>query len=515
MICFWKKLVLIGMASAVLFVSSCGQSDDFPGEQGLHGKPLDEDITIAFCQSDAKFPMNEIKKKVFTEIFGMNVDFLCVPEDEWINTLNRMINSGSIPDVIICRSRDEVSDWIFKNILAEVSYEQIKENADMLYDCVSDSAWYTTRFGGANWGIPIMGLDIKNTSCLIYNKLWLERLGFTGAPQTLQELENVIEAFTYDDPDGNGINDTYAFTLEGRDNILNMLPGMSRLCGGCGDVWTVSENNTLVSGLTAPAMKNAVEFMNKWYTEGYMDPRFIYDDGISEKEKWKHGTIGIMSANIMEVSELNVNYSLELGVLPSLTEEQNLSYGDVSGAVVFGKQFSESPEVVNKILSAFNKILADDELALRFFAGEEGENWQYSEINGFKERIMTNNGASMGLTYEMGQAVVPIKGVMDKITSETVYGKFYEMQYGNGNNDYTIPWIYSTLTPEESAVLNESKLIAEKWFVDFIIGKKSLDEFESFKNDWLNSGGDIITHTVNANYKIFLNELKNIIDDRR
>lgn len=54
---------------------------------------------------------------------------------------------------------------------------------------------------------------------MIIRQDWLDNLGLE-APTTIDEFEEVIRAFTEDDPDGNGEKDTYGFTYEG-DTIYN------------------------------------------------------------------------------------------------------------------------------------------------------------------------------------------------------------------------------------------------------------------------------------------------------
>ncbi|MBO1722884.1 sugar ABC transporter substrate-binding protein, partial [Extibacter sp. GGCC_0201] len=43
---------------------------------------------------------------------------------------------------------------------------------------------------------------------------WLDNLGLY-MPTTAEELLDVMRAFTFDDPDGNGKDDTYGFTAAG------------------------------------------------------------------------------------------------------------------------------------------------------------------------------------------------------------------------------------------------------------------------------------------------------------
>jgi len=42
---------------------------------------------------------------------------------------------------------------------------------------------------------------------------WLEAVGME-MPATIEELHDVLYAFTYNDPDQNGKNDTYGFSLK-------------------------------------------------------------------------------------------------------------------------------------------------------------------------------------------------------------------------------------------------------------------------------------------------------------
>ncbi|MCL2214256.1 MAG: extracellular solute-binding protein [Treponema sp.] len=51
-------------------------------------------------------------------------------------------------------------------------------------------------------------------SGMIYREDWLQRLGLQ-APKTLDELYNVLYAFTYNDPDGNGRQDTFGMNWTG------------------------------------------------------------------------------------------------------------------------------------------------------------------------------------------------------------------------------------------------------------------------------------------------------------
>jgi hypothetical protein len=62
---------------------------------------------------------------------------------------------------------------------------------------------------------------------------WLDKLGLK-APTTPDELYNVARAFTLNDPDGNGRNDTYGFTAAGEGKTLNELENLGNMYGPVG-----------------------------------------------------------------------------------------------------------------------------------------------------------------------------------------------------------------------------------------------------------------------------------------
>ena len=54
--------------------------------------------------------------------------------------------------------------------------------------------------------------NVLPNHAIVIRKDWLDNLGLE-VPTTPEELLAVAEAFTYDDPDGNGVDDTYAINI--------------------------------------------------------------------------------------------------------------------------------------------------------------------------------------------------------------------------------------------------------------------------------------------------------------
>lgn len=74
---------------------------------------------------------------------------------------------------------------------------------------IYDAAWKSTQLpDGQYYGVPTSA----HTYALFIRKDWREKLGM-AQPQTWQELKELAHAFTFNDPDGNGKNDTYGFII--------------------------------------------------------------------------------------------------------------------------------------------------------------------------------------------------------------------------------------------------------------------------------------------------------------
>jgi len=177
-----------------------------------------------------------------------------------------------------------------------VPREVIKQYAPTYYDIVTKHGpmgWVFSYCSGHNWGLPIVwpagGLPTPG----VWRQDWLKRVGIEDAPQTLEDFHEAFRRFTFNDPDGNGKDDTYGFT--------NTTTGWHQMFSeffGAYNVlpfdWMEREGEVVWGGIT-PEAKEALGCLAKWYAEGIIDPEFVTDGmgGIRRmKEKLMNGRIG-------------------------------------------------------------------------------------------------------------------------------------------------------------------------------------------------------------------------------
>lgn len=233
--------------------------------------------------------------------------------------------------------------------------------------------------------------------CLVYRKDWLDNLGMTE-PTTLDEFHDMLYAFTYNDPDGNGIDDTY-----GIDAIWAWM-GLWPVYGAFGFVndsnagqYYLQDNGTVKYTTVQESYKQALAIIEQWYQEGIIDPECITDDRSAVRTKWANGTVGAMvdsqtwyysnrgsSSIAAMVQEAYGENACE--VMGPLTSQ----YGDgkVYSAVKFPNISSNralcfsdnaTDEQIIAVLKILEGMAADNELMMKILFGEEGIDYVFTE----------------------------------------------------------------------------------------------------------------------------------------
>ena len=145
--------------------------------------------------------------------------------------------------------------------------------------------------------------SMKNTflfdqGCGFYiRKDWLRNLGLEE-PKTVDEFYTVLEAFTNNDPDQNGKNDTYGLVL------TRGIPGAIFSWWGVELAdWVVDEaDGQLKPAYLTDAGLPAFEFLNKCYNEGLIDPEYATNSTAAAQQKFAQGSFGVYYKNVDDLS---------------------------------------------------------------------------------------------------------------------------------------------------------------------------------------------------------------------
>lgn len=254
------------------------------------------------------------------ELSGIELEIIQPDHDAYYDVLQQQIASGDWPDVMILSS----------------TYYAAYANEGVLWDMTE--AWEnsaTKNSGRLKNEAVIEGLKLDGKlygfadgiggGCVTYvKKAWLDAVGME-APTTWEEYAAMCDAFVNNDPDGDGVKDTYALTAAGfvgtEAPYINYLPefyqdGYPSFYQNAEGVW--------VDGFAEPAMKAALERMAEGYAKGWIDPTTLTNGTKDCRNKFYDDTTGVFTywagtwATNLKNNLIANNRDAELVALPPL-----------------------------------------------------------------------------------------------------------------------------------------------------------------------------------------------------
>ncbi|HCO70898.1 MAG TPA: ABC transporter substrate-binding protein, partial [Enterococcus sp.] len=238
-----KKLKVASLLlCAGLFLAGCGDGGGSPEGPESEGK---SSISWMAMLHTASPPSGDVTQKL-EEYTGVEIDFTWVPDASKTERLNAALASNSLADIV---SLTEINNTTVRSSLASGMFWDVEPYLEEFPNLaeISEDRLESSRIDGQIYGVPFLK-PIARYGVLV-RKDWLDNLGL-DVPSTLEELAAVAQAFTEDDPDGNGADDTVGFVE--RDESFNV--GFRSLSGYFGaDNWfTITDDDEVMPSFMQP-----------------------------------------------------------------------------------------------------------------------------------------------------------------------------------------------------------------------------------------------------------------------
>ncbi|MFH5182506.1 sugar ABC transporter permease [Paenibacillus sp. TAB 01] len=333
---------------------------------------------------------------------------------------------------------------------------------------------------------------------VIYRKDWLDALGMK-APTTVDELYNTIKAFTQNDPDKNGKNDTVGFAEEMSIRGFNFLLAAF----GGGNMWDVKDGK-LQSTLFSQAYLDTMNFYRKLYQEKLMNQDFALATRPQNIDNMDKGQYGLRMGDpdqITRHSQLyKVNPKAELEVTASLNGKNGVKVlmdPGYTGEFVFPKSSVKTEAQLRQILAFFDKISEDGAQNI-FEWGLEGVHYtmqngkptrtpeQLDKYNTEVVQLEQTLQVSDGSRAMAGDVEPNVKKYKD--AKKAVEGNLI----ANPAAAYT-----SDTWNQKSAELNK---IVNDARIKYIMGELDEAGWKRALDSWSKAGGDKVTQEFNDQY---------------
>ncbi len=447
-------------------------------------------------------------EKFLEQKFNAKFEFMLVPrgsnEVDYKNKLNLLMASGSdLPDLMQLNDIGIEQRFVEQGLLMPLDELVAKYGQEMI-KIRPPETWEVFKFNGKLFSLPN---QYNPSSAVPYiRKDWLDKLGMS-VPETMEQFEAVIKAFTEKDPDGNGKNDTYGISGPNTP-ILDSFLNAFLYEGIHFDGWVLRDGK-LAHASTLPEAKNALKRINNWYRNGWIDPRFplMYRDKF--EEIIGEGKFG---SYFFDLQRIDPAFDIGLKTLydrdpkayfttsPPIKDkkgEQHLYTGDFRS---LGYTMAISAKCKNpaRLMKMIN-YAASEEGYMRIRYGVKGVNYTIDDKGTVKyippwDDI--NKRTQEGLSIQYSNLFR--REWEDKAASPEVWkGKDIVKKYGSSRSP-----IFTT-TPamiKSNTILNQ---LRDDTFTKIIVNKGDMDidkAFDDFVAKWKADGGNDITREINDEY---------------
>lgn len=283
----------------------------------------------------------------FKEITGVELEIIQPDHNTYYDQVALAFTSNSVPDVLILGAQ-QYAAYATEGALWDMT-EAWNNSESKASGRIDESYVDANKIDGALYGIT----PASGNGCITYvRKDWLDNLGM-AVPTTYAEYVEMLRAFTEDDPDGNGADDTYGATAAGI--IGPELPWTNYLP----ELWQNAypdfyqqADGTWVDGFTQDTMKEALTRLKDVYSKGYLDMEVATNTTSACRDKFYSGQTGVFTYwagkwNLTLEQNVQANFpEAEVVAIPAIAELGSYVERQVGGWVITSA--CENPEGVFK-----------------------------------------------------------------------------------------------------------------------------------------------------------------------
>lgn len=334
-----KKLLSLILAVTMIFtLCACGNSAETPASEAAQTPASDYDgpmsleevpaplkdpfekyepaitVTTVHTSNDGAFWFPEgdsiddnIYTRRFAEELGINYEFKWTcPGSQASEKLNTMLVSGDLPDFMSV-DQQTFEKMYQAGLLADLTVPLIEYASEYTRQYLTGDFKYLMDYAtrdGRYYGI-VNGFGYQDGGDMIWLRQdWLDKLNLE-LPTTMEELEAVMEAFKTQDPDGNGVDDTYAMAAWGGAQNpwdYTLKAAFFNMFGSYPVTWYENSKGEIEHGMfgeeSRAGTRRALEKAAEYYEKGYITPDFATMDFDMATQDMYNGKCGVFFQDV-------------------------------------------------------------------------------------------------------------------------------------------------------------------------------------------------------------------------
>ncbi|SER56404.1 carbohydrate ABC transporter substrate-binding protein, CUT1 family (TC 3.A.1.1.-) [Gracilibacillus ureilyticus] len=458
-----------------------------------------QEISMMFNLHVPEVPDKRLEE-MLEEATNTKLDIRWVPDNNYAENLNTAIATNNLPDVFLLKDvtldqqKEAVRDgqyWEIGPYLEEFP-NLSKLNPDILKNTSIDGKIYTLYAGR-----PL------SRQGLIYRKDWADNLGL-DTPTNLDELYEMMRAFTEDDPDGNGKDDTIGLTDR---EILGTFENFATWHGAPNN-WG-EKDGELLPQFMFPEYREAMDYFKSLFDNGYINKDAPVTSKTDQQELLKNGTAGVYIGTMGDVEGM---YKDAVAINPDVVldvhnyiegpdgEYRTRSIPGYGSMLIFPKAAIEDEEELRGVLSFFDYLMSPEGSNLLIW-GVEGE---HHEVIDGKAQVIEEN------KEKFDREILPYTPleIGEPATNGRYTGHFeYEPrakaeELYEDNNNYLVADPTAALDSATWANTSETLTqIMEDATYQYFLGQIDSDGFDQAIEKWKEAGGAQVIEEYNEQWK--------------
>lgn len=247
---------------------------------------------------------NNVATKWAKEKFGINIKSLWSITDTngaFATKLRLAMSSGQeMPDIVTLGTENQqlAQDLIDSGMFAEVGtlFDQYASETWKNAMNLDPNVWNQYSRDGKRMGLPVLDFAYNHDYVLWIRQDWLDKLGMS-APKTMDELEQVMDAFKNQNPSGLAPDKVTPLSIGFKTSMSTWMGDPSWIFGAYGTLpqqWNVAEDGSLEYGSVHAGMKQGLVKLNEWMNKGYIPKEAALWDENKTAEPAVAGTAGII-----------------------------------------------------------------------------------------------------------------------------------------------------------------------------------------------------------------------------
>ncbi|MEC0368662.1 extracellular solute-binding protein [Paenibacillus chibensis] len=286
-----RLLMTLGVVSALLVgMTACGGSKEegksaaeTDGSFNKTGLPIVKDpvtlnvLTVRWGNMGDTFTKNTWLQNLEKET-NVKINWQVMSSNDWAEQKSIMLASGTMPDVVfgdIAFSDSDIVNNISSFRPLDDYIDQYMPNLKAAMKESPELKKLSTFPDGKMYSLParLPSRPVTQNQPVI-NKTWLDKLGLK-APETLDDLYNVLKAFKENDPNGNGKKDEIPYSGSGDISMDLLNPfGITDLNA----TGMMIQDGKPVYYPTSNEYKEGIKWAHKLFSEGLIDQELFTQD---------------------------------------------------------------------------------------------------------------------------------------------------------------------------------------------------------------------------------------------